>query len=98
MRRGLLIAAAASAAVFVFMLVGPATAAHSRVARFIDTPQSRTSDTKAVFKWTAGRGAVRTLCRLRWRPLPGRHSQRTGIGRTFRRCHSPETLKHLTSG
>jgi uncharacterized protein YkwD len=63
------------------------------------TPQARTSDTTAVFRWKTSLGTARTLCRLRWRALPGgsKHA-RPKIARAFRRCHSPATWKHLVAG
>jgi uncharacterized protein YkwD len=96
-RRSLLVLVAVAAGA-VLLLVGSASAAQPRVTLTL-TPQGKTSHTRAVFRWKTSHGASRTLCRLRWRPLPGASAQaRPKVVRRLSHCGSPATWKHLPSG
>jgi len=88
---------AVAAASAVLLLVGTAVAARPH-ARLTVMPQSKTSDTTAVFKWKTDGTPARALCRLRWRQLEGGSARAPKVPRRLERCHRPATWKNLPQG
>jgi uncharacterized protein YkwD len=99
-RRNALVLAALGAAGVTLLFSAAASARPG--AKLTVTPPAVTSNTTATFKWKAGRGTVRILCRLIWQPLPtggalGARAPKR-LQRKFRRCGSPTTWSGLVPG